>query len=207
MHGQVARLEVQRDTLQRVLTQEQANRTALGEREAELQRGLSERSERVAALEAEREALRKQFEGQKEEVAALREREHDVQGRMVSVHEQMGRLEVRGDMLNRALSDERNTRSVLEDQHAKLREQLDQTREHERDLLGKIAGTEAQINRLESERDTFERAAAEERQSNDSAVKEREEVLRTPGRKSASCRKRSTPSGTRSTASSPSGTH
>ena len=179
MHGQVARLEVQRDTLQRVLTQEQANRTALGEREAELQRGLSERSERVAALEAEREALRKQFEGQKEEVAALREREHDVQGRMVSVHEQMGRLEVRGDMLNRALSDERNTRSVLEDQHAKLREQLDQTREHERDLLGKIAGTEAQINRLESERDTFERAAAEERQSNDSAVKEREEVLRT----------------------------
>jgi predicted nucleic acid-binding Zn-ribbon protein len=109
---------------------------------------------RVAALEARERDLNELIIAHRERIASLNSE--------LEAAEQLGRLEARGDMLERALSDERNSRSALEDRHAKLQEQLEAVRDRERDLLMKLATFDAQVARLESERHTLKTALADE---------------------------------------------
>ena len=158
-------------------------------RERDLNELIIGHRERIAALNAEREAFARELERattdadvSRRETAALRDRERDVQGRTVILHEQVARLEAEEEMLNRALAEERTARSELEQQESGLRPQLESARErarslerqraelqetaerHERELRERIEIFEEEIGRLHGQRETLERALAEQEQ-------------------------------------------
>ena len=173
-------------------------------RERDLNELIIGHRERIAALNAEREAFARELERattdadvSRRETAALRDRERDVQGRTVILHEQVARLEAEEEMLNRALAEERTARSELEQQESSLGPQLESARErarslerqraelqetaerHERELRERIEIFEEEIGRLHGQRETLERALAEQEQ--DKAVLQLREQEPCPG--------------------------
>ena len=180
--------------LDRELEEERNRAAELDRKNSELSSQLTGRSERIADLEAGREELKQELEAARREVAALHEREREVQSRSVTLHEQVARLEVEGEMANRALREERAAHASLQQQQAKLRPELENARERmaavdtqqdelrenaerrERELQAKMGAVQEQVGRLKAQRDTLERALAEEKRSR-SAVEQQEAEL------------------------------
>jgi predicted nucleic acid-binding Zn-ribbon protein len=118
---QVGRLEVQRETLERTIAEEQVTKEELRKRETELEGA----RERISALESRRDEIAAELEGERQTLAELREHETELQGELSELRDRERELDSTIEDIRRQLNGLEGERNGLVAERSRLRSERD----------------------------------------------------------------------------------
>ena len=148
VQDQIGRVKAHRETLERALTKEQANRAKLKEQETEL----ADTRQRVSALEAERDGLAAQLENERKSLAEVRDREGELQRELAEAREHASELQRDLAEVSARESDLQSTINGLREQASGLEAQRTSLMAERDDLVAERDRLAARLEQLESSR-------------------------------------------------------
>lgn len=148
VQDQIGRVKAHRETLERALTKEQANRAKLKEQETEL----ADTRQRASALEAERDGLAIQLENERKSLAEVRAREGELQRELAEVRERASELQRDLAEVSARESDLQGTINGLREQASGLEAQRTSLLAEREDLVVERDRLTTRLEQLESSR-------------------------------------------------------